>query len=176
MYAVVHGGVDKELRAMSAEYLSSLPFDGFAVGGSLGANRQEMLDLLGYVLPLLPEDKPNHILGIADPESVAGGVVCGGDTFDSCWPTHVARHGTLLTRDGVMHIGQGKYKNQFVPVDPTMPWDFEDPTWNCMTRAYLHHLLRKKEPLFYSLASMHNVRFMQTLMAEMREKIMADEI
>ena len=69
MYAVIHGGTDEELRAESAEYLASLPYDGFAIGGSLGADRSEMLKLLEFLVPRLPADKPNHLLGIADPES-----------------------------------------------------------------------------------------------------------
>ena len=177
MYAVVHGGVDRELRAHSASYLSSLPFDGYAVGGSLGKDRDEMLDLLRYVLPLLPEDKPNHILGIADPASIEHGVASGADTFDSCFPTRVARHGTLLTRDGPLHIRQGKYKRQMGPIDPTMPWvESGDPAWSCMTRAYMHHLNRMHEPLFDTLASMWNVKYMTNLMAETRERILADDL
>ena len=69
MYAVIHGGTDEELRAESAEYLASLPYDGFGGGGSLGADRSEMLKLLEFLVPRLPADKPNHLLGIADPES-----------------------------------------------------------------------------------------------------------
>lgn len=176
MYGIVHGGLDRSLRAHSAAYLSALPFDGYAVGGSLGKDRDECLELLGYVLPLLPAEKPNHILGIADPYSVQRGVVHGADTFDSCFPTRIARHGTLLTRDGPLHIGQGKYRSQFGPVDPTLGWDHDDPNWSGMSRAYLHHLRRMKEPLYDSLASMHNIRFMHTIMAETRERILADEI
>ena len=100
MYGVVHGGTDRELRAASVEYLSSLPFDGFAVGGSLGRDSAEMIDLLEFVMPLLPRAKPNHLLGIADPASVMAAAPLGVDTFDSCFPTRVARHGTLLTREG----------------------------------------------------------------------------
>lgn len=178
MYAIVHGGTDRELRAHSVRYLSSLPFDGFAVGGSLGANRQEMLELLGYVLPLLPEEKPNHILGIADPESVLNGVPHGADTFDSCFATRIARHGTLLTREGPLHIGQGKYKAQHVPIDPTLPplGDEGGQAGEECSRAYMHHLRKQNEPLYDTLASMHNIRYMTSFMAEMRRRILADEL
>lgn len=169
MYGVVHGGTERKLRAASVDYLSSLPFDGFAVGGSLGANKAEMMELLQFVMPLLPPERPNHLLGIADPESVLTATPLGVDTFDSCFPTRVARHGTLLTRAGPVHIRQGKYRNQFGPIDPTMP------TLEC-SRAYLHHLNRMHEPLFDTLASMHNIQFMTTLMAELRERILADDL
>ena len=100
MYCVVHGGVDKALRQHSIDYLSSLPFDGYAVGGSLGKDKDELIDLLAFVMPRLPQDKPNHLLGIADGESIDRAVPWGVDTFDSCYPTRVARHGYCLTRQG----------------------------------------------------------------------------
>jgi len=93
MYGVVHGGTDFELRKLSVEYLASLPFDGFAIGGSLGKDRKEMVELLAYLMPLVPAHKPNHVLGIADEESVLALVPHGIDTFDSCNPTRLARHG-----------------------------------------------------------------------------------
>ena len=98
MYAVVHGGTDEELRAESAEYLASLPYDGFAIGGSLGADRSEMLKLLEFLVPRLPADKPNHLLGIADPESAEAVAPLGIDTLDSCNPTRIARHGWQVGR------------------------------------------------------------------------------
>jgi queuine tRNA-ribosyltransferase len=171
MYSIIHGGVSRELRQNSVEYLASLPFDGHAVGGSLGKDRDEMLDLLGYVLPLLPEEKPNHILGIADPQSVLAAAPLGADTFDSCFPTRVARHGTLLTREGPLHIRSAKYRSQHTPVDPAMP-----PTEWDTSRAYMHHLYRHKEPLYDTLASMHNVRYMNRLMADIRARILADDL
>ena len=172
MYGIIHGGTSRELRQASVEYLTSLPFDGYAIGGSLGKDRRDMLELLKFVVPLLPEDKPNHILGIADPQSVAGAVPFGCDTFDSCFPTRVARHGTLLTSNGPLHIGQGKYRSQHDQrIDQSLPEMEWEPS-----RAYLHHLRRQHEPLYDTLASMHNIRYMTHLMAKLREKIMADEI
>lgn len=170
MYGVVHGGTDRELRAASIGYLSSLPFDGFAIGGSLGRDRSEMMELLQFLLPLLPRDKPNHLLGIADPGSVAAAAPLGIDTFDSCFPTRIARHGTLLTRNGPLHIGQGKYKKDWSPIDPTM-----SPSVDC-SRAYLHHLRRMHEPLYDTLASIHNIQYMTQLMAELRARILADDL
>jgi queuine tRNA-ribosyltransferase len=87
MYAVVHGGVDRDLRQMSVDYLTALPFDGYAVGGSLGSCHEELVDLLKFTLPKLPKGKPNHLLGIADERSIHAGVPLGVDTFDSCFPT-----------------------------------------------------------------------------------------
>ena len=169
MYAVVHGGVDRELRTRSVEYLSSLPFDGMAVGGSLGKDRQEMLDMLSWLMPLLPRNKPNHLLGIADPESCASVVPLGVDTMDSCNPTRVARHGTLLTTQGDVRISATKYQNDHTPIDPQM----ESIPY---TRAYLHHLFKQNEPLALTLASLHNIYYMNHLMRELRGRILRDEI
>jgi len=108
MYAVIHGGVDADLRRMSAEYLSSLPFDGFAIGGSLGKDTAELVAVLAFLMPLLPKDRPNHLLGIGDVGSILGSIPLGIDTFDSTFPTRNARHGQLLTRTrgGVQSLGR----------------------------------------------------------------------
>ena len=169
MYAVVHGGTDEELRAESAAYLSSLPFDGFAIGGSLGKDRAEMLVLLEFLMPRLPADKPNHLLGIADPESAEAVVPYGIDTMDSCNPTRIARHGLLLGTEGPVKIKQLKYATDYGPIDPSVPTIPH-------SRSYLHHLFKQHEPLFMTLASQHNLLFMNRLMADLRRRILADEV
>ena len=97
MYAVVHGGIDPEFRALSCKTLSHIEFDGFAIGGSVGKNRQEMIEMLSYTVAMLPENKPNHLLGIADLPSIADIIPLGIDKFDSSHPTKCARHGLLFT-------------------------------------------------------------------------------
>jgi len=170
MYAVVHGGVDRELRGRSAAYLASLPFDGMAVGGSLGKDRAEMIDMLTWLMPLLPRSRPNHLLGIADPQSCAAVVPLGVDTMDSCNPTRVARHGTLLTTEGDLKIKATRYKDDFGPIDPAMPGNIP------YTRAYVHHLFKQNEPLASTLASIHNIKYMHHLMATLRAKILKNEV
>jgi queuine tRNA-ribosyltransferase len=148
---VVHGGIDRGLRAKSMEYLTSLPFDGYAIGGSLGKDGGELLDLLEWMMPLMNENspgsnvdrrsKPRHLLGIADETSVLGAVRNGIDTMDSCYPTRLARHGTLLTRGGKVHIKSGRYSRQYgVPIDP----ECECSTCRRYDRAYLWHLFKAK--------------------------------
>ena len=83
MYGVVHGGVDKELRRMSVEFLAGLPFDGMAIGGSLGRDSAELDDLLRYLMPLLPRDRPNHLLGIGDVGNIDRAVALGVDAHES---------------------------------------------------------------------------------------------
>lgn len=172
MYAVVHGGVDQDLRIKSCEYLTNLPFDGFAIGGSLGKTREQMFDMLSYTMPRLPVDKPNHLLGIGDLESLAIGIELGIDTFDSSHPTRCARHGLLFTSIGQMKILNSANRNAFEPIDR-----------NCQcivcqkyTRAYLHHLFKANEMTGYTLASIHNLHYMVQLMANYREKILNNEL
>lgn len=172
MYAVVHGGVDQRLRKMSIEYLSSLPFDGYAIGGSIGKNREEMVELLRHVMPQLPEGKPNHLLGIGDLPSIEQCVQLGIDTFDSSHPTRCARHGLLFTSEGNKKILHASNKTNFRPIDERC---------TCMvcqkyTLAYLHHLFKAKEVTGHTLATIHNLHFMVQLMADYRRKIIEGEI
>ena len=135
-----------------------------------------MLNLLRYVLPLFAEDKPNHILGIADPASIEHGVASGADTFDSCFPTRVARYDTLLTRDGPLHIQQGKYKRQMGPIDPTMPWVGGDPRVELYDASVHASPQSDARAALRHLASMWNVKYMTNLMAETRERVLADDL
>jgi queuine tRNA-ribosyltransferase len=150
MYCVIHGGLDRNLRKRSLEYLTSLPFDGYAIGGSLGKNGAELLELLEWMMPQMNENgiggvnrrsKPRHLLGIADEPSVLGAVRCGIDTMDSCYPTRLGRHGTLLSRNGKIHIKSGVYSRQYgVPIDP----ECSCSTCQQYDRPYLWHLFKAK--------------------------------
>jgi queuine tRNA-ribosyltransferase len=177
MYAVIHGGLDVELRKQSVEYLTSLPFDGYAIGGSLGKERQELKELLAWMMPLFEKghrkNKPRHLLGIADEESIRNAVTTGIDTLDSCYPTKLGRHGTLMTKHGFLRIKQGKHRRSF--------GEKIEEGCNCATcqnhdRAYLHHLFKGKEPLAVFLGTQHNLYYMQELMKEIRRDILNDKI
>eukprot|EP00802_Teleaulax_amphioxeia_P013757 Tamp_13811.p1 GENE.Tamp_13811~~Tamp_13811.p1 ORF type:complete len:267 (+),score=29.75 Tamp_13811:851-1651(+) len=172
MYCVVHGGIDHDLRKLSIDYLSSLPFDGFAVGGSLGKDKDELINLLSFVMPRLPQDKPNHLLGIADSESILRAVPHGVDTFDSCYPTRVARHGYLLSRSGVIRLRQGKYATDHQAIDE------ECGCFTCRqhSRAYLHHLLKAHEPVAFQLLTIHNLQYMNDMMAQLRQDVLDGKI
>ncbi len=172
MYAVIHGGTDINLRTQSCDYLTKLPFDGFAIGGSLGKTREEMISMLTTIMPRIPNDTPNHLLGIGDLASIDPCIKLGVDTFDSSHPTRCARHGLLFTNNGFVKILHRKNKENFGPIDETC---------SCIvckqyTRAYVHHLFKAKELTAYTLATIHNVHFMVRLMAQYREKILQDEI
>lgn len=172
MYSVIHGGINPELRKKSCEYLANLPFDGHAIGGSLGKNREEMMIMLKQLMPLLPQEKPNHLLGIGDLLSLGQAVTLGIDTFDSSHPTRCARHGLLFTSQGNLKITHNTNKNNFGPIDP------QCSCFVCKNHslAYLHHLYKAHELTGYSLSTIHNLHFMITLMKNYRTKILLDEI
>ncbi len=172
LYAIIHGGVDPELRKKSCDFLTALPFDGYAVGGSLGKNKQEMQQMLAGTLPRLPSDKPNHLLGIGDLESLALCIPLGVDTFDSSYPTRAARHGILLTKQGPLNITKSRYAKDFNPIET----DCECSTCKNFSSGYLHHLFKAKEAVCMTLASIHNLHFMVRHMKEYREKILNDEL
>lgn len=172
MYGVIHGGVDKEMRSHSVDTLTRLSFDGFAIGGSIGKTRAEMFELLDHTMPQLPEDKPNHLLGIGDLPSIAGAIPRGVDTLDSSYPTRAARHGVLLTQKGNLRVGQRDNAHNFGPIEEGCTC----PTCQRFSLAYLHHLFKAKELTGMTLASVHNLHFMVELMKRYRERICNDEI
>jgi len=172
IYAVIHGGLDQELRKKSCETLTALPFDGFAVGGSLGKTREDMFQLLEFVMPQLPTDKPNHLLGIGDLLSIETCIKHGIDTFDSSHPTKAARHGLLFTKQGLRRIMQSGNASLLRPIED----DCTCPTCQHYTVAYLCHLFKAKELTAFNLATVHNLHFMITLMKGIRARILDDAL
>ncbi len=179
MYAVIHGGLDIDLRKQSVEYLTSLPFDGYAIGGSLGKDRDELKNLLTWMMPLFEVEhrrmKPRHLLGIADEESIRHAVTMGVDTLDSCYPTKLGRHGTLLSsrEEGFVRAKKGKYKKAF---GHKIDEGCECATCQNYDLAYIHHLFKMNEPLAVMLGTQHNLFYMQKLMKGIREDILQNKI
>lgn len=172
MYGILHGGMSLTLRRDSAAFLREHNFDGHAIGGALGKNREELLWLMKKIVPMLPSHKPIHVLGIADPFSIPKLVPLGCDTFDSAYATRVGRHGSMLTDDGLLRINAGTNKScHRKPIE-----DCECFTCQNHSLSYLHHLVKAKEPLATTLLSLHNIHYMCSLMSTLREKILKDEI
>lgn len=172
IYSVIHGGINKDLRKESCKFLTNLPFDGHAIGGSMGKNREEMIEMLTFMMPYLPQEKPNHLLGIGDLASIEPCVSLGVDTFDSSHPTRCARHGLLFTNNGFVKIGNAIHSRLLTPIDETCT------CYTCthFTRAYLHHLFKAHELSAYTLATIHNLHFMVQLMKNYQTKILNDEL
>lgn len=175
MYSVVHGGLDVSLRKKSINFLASLPFDGMAIGGSLGQTKEDLKVMLSAIAPTVPPSLPTHLLGIADVESIIAGASLGLDTFDSCYPTRLARHGAALVKEGngKINIKRSVFAKEFgKPLDPGCRCH----TCQNHSRAYIRHLCKAHEPTADTLITIHNIRFMNDTMATIRERIMANDL
>ncbi len=170
LYAIVQGGVFPQLRRQSAEYLASLGFSGYAIGGlSLGEPKKVTIAMTEETVALLPESKPRYLMGIGSPEDIIEGVDKGVDIFDSALPTRVARNGALFTRHGRHNIRNAAYSQMEQAVDP----DCDCYTCRTFSAAYLRHLFNCDELLAYRLATIHNLNFINNLMQTMREAILS---
>ncbi len=169
LYAIVQGGIFPELRHKSAEYLTSLGFPGYAIGGlSLGESKEVTWNITEETVALLPENKPRYLMGVGSPEDIVEAVSRGIDILDSALPTRVARNGALFTRLGRINMGNGIFEKMEGPVDP----DCTCYTCKNFSAAYIHHLFDCNELLAYRLATIHNLSFMSNLMRDIREAIL----
>ncbi|OGG40078.1 hypothetical protein A3A21_01545 [Candidatus Jorgensenbacteria bacterium RIFCSPLOWO2_01_FULL_45_25b] len=174
LYGVVQGGEFRDLREESAKYIGSLPFDGFAIGGSLGRSRNNMFEILDWTLPLLPEEKPRHFLGIGKIEDLFDGVEAGIDTFDCVIPTREARHGRLWTKNGAIDMMKGGQKTNSEPIEKNCAC--ETCGEKNIRRKDLHELFKLKEPSAARLATIHNVFFFNNLMEQIRTAIKENKL
>ena len=166
LFAVVQGAQYEDLRRKSARDLASLDVDGFGIGGAL--EKDQLGTIVRWVTDELPEGKPRHLLGIGDPVDFFGAVEAGADTFDCVAPSRNARNGTVFHPDGRFHITNGRYRDDFAPIDD------ECDCYTCShhTRAYVHHLFKAKEMLASTLATIHNERYIVRLVDAIREAIL----
>jgi len=170
LFGIVQGAFEAELRQESARYIGNLPFPGLSIGGlSVGEPKAMMWEMLRYVTPALPRDKPRHLLGVGSPEDLVIGVGLGMDMFDCVLPTRVARHGGLFTRSGRVNIKSARFRAEHGPIEEGC----DCYTCRNYSAAYVHHLLRAEEQLYYRLGSIHNIRFMLRLASELRAAISA---
>ncbi len=168
LFAIVQGGLFPELRRRSANFLASLDFGGYAIGGlSLGESKAVTQEIVEETVALLPTDKPRHLMGVGSPEDIVDSVAKGIDIFDSALPTQVARKGALYTWQGRLNIRNAVYSNMDAPVDP----DCDCYTCRHFSAAYLHHLFRCQELLSYRLNTIHNLSFISELMKKIRDSI-----
>jgi tRNA-guanine transglycosylase len=171
LYGSIQGSVYEDLRKESAKFITSLPFDGFAIGGvSVGESKKEMEQVLSWVTPMLPDDKPRHLLGVGEIDDIFTLISYGIDTFDCVQPTRLARMGKLFhpfEPDFIFDITKQVY------ADDTKPIDESCQCYTCKqySRAYLHHLFRVRELLGYRLATIHNLYFIHGLVSQIRNAI-----
>jgi queuine tRNA-ribosyltransferase len=170
LFGIVQGAFEPELRQQSARFVGKLPFPGLSIGGlSVGEPKALMWELLRYTTPELPREKPRHLLGIGSPEDLVMGVGLGMDMFDCVLPTRVARHGGLFTHAGRINIKGARYRTLSGPIEEGC----DCYTCRNYSAAYVHHLARTEEQLYYRLGSIHNLRFMLRLASELRSSIIS---
>ncbi|MDO8600791.1 MAG: tRNA guanosine(34) transglycosylase Tgt [bacterium] len=167
LFGIIQGGEWQDLREESVKAISALDFSGFGMGGYFGKTKEKMYELLNFVTERLPEQKPRHHLGIGRPEDIPKLIDAGIDMFDCAAPTREARNGTLYVSNGTISIGNGEFREDFKPTEEGCGC----VACSNFTRAYLHHLIRGKELLYYRLASIHNLYFVNNLVREIRERI-----
>jgi queuine tRNA-ribosyltransferase len=170
LFGIVQGGVFADLRQESAEFLASLDFPGYAIGGlSVGETKDQMHAMLDITTPLLPADKPRYLMGVGAPEDLLEGVAHGVDLFDCVLPTRLARNAALFTRRGRINIRNARFKRDAYPIEEGC----QCYTCGHFSRAYLRHLFKAGELLAYRLATIHNVHFLLELMRQVRASLAA---
>ncbi len=170
LFGIVQGGIFSDLRTISAEFLVSLDFPGYAIGGlSVGETKQEMHHMLEVVEKILPAQKPRYLMGVGSPIDLVNGVKRGIDIFDCVLPTRLARHNAAFTRYSRINLVNAVYKMDEDPIEKTCD------CYTCLnfTRAYIHHLVKSREILSSVLLSIHNLRMLIKLTETMREEIIA---
>lgn len=171
LFGIVQGGVHEDLRADSAEYMTKLPFEGFAIGGvSVGEPTELQYPVVAYAADLLPADKPRYLMGVGHPQDILHAVACGIDLFDCVLPTRMARHHSLYTMKGRVNAQGAEWAKHMGPYDEGSVF----PANERYPAAYLRHLFKVGEPLAARLATLHNLAFYARLMKEIREAIETD--
>jgi queuine tRNA-ribosyltransferase len=165
LFGIVQGGRDEALRKESAEFIGSLNFDGFGIGGSF--DKEDMNKAVEWCNSILPKEKPRHLLGIGEPEDLFMAVENGCDLFDCVAPTRIARNGGIYTREGKINLLNQKFREDMNPLDSGC----ECYTCKKFTKSYIAHLFHAKEMLGSTLASIHNIYFLAHLVDGMRESI-----
>lgn len=171
LFGIVQGGEFEEIRRYSAQELTKMDFDGYAIGGtSVGETKETLYKMIDYSMIDLPKEKVKYLMGVGSTDALLEGILRGVDMFDCVLPTRIARHGTLMTSQGRINIKRAEYADDFTPLDP------ECDCYCCKnyTKAYLRHLFRCNEGFGMRLMSLHNLRFLIHLMEQAREAINND--
>lgn len=181
LFGIIQGGAYEDLRRASTEYICSLDTPGIAIGGSLGKNKKDMYSILDWTVPILPEEKPRHLLGIGEVEDLISASLKGIDTFDCVSPTRNARNGSLYVspENGGkpdnkynINIRSKIYESDSKPIDPSCE------CFTCLShsRAYIRHLFATNELLAMRLGTIHNLYFIFSLMEQVRKAIESSEL
>ncbi|SER02005.1 tRNA guanosine(34) transglycosylase Tgt [Thalassovita taeanensis] len=170
LFGIQQGSIFRDQRAESAEKLSDIGFDGYAVGGlAVGEGQEMMFDVLDYAPDMLPQDKPRYLMGVGKPDDIVGAVARGIDMMDCVLPSRSGRTGQVFTRHGVVNIKNARHQDDPRPLDEACTC----PACRSYSRAYLHHVFRAQEMISGMLLTWHNLHYYQELMQGMRDAITA---
>ncbi len=176
LFGIVQGGKYEKLRKQSAKFIGEMDFDGFGIGGSFGSSygdsKINLIKSLSWVIPLLPQEKPRHLLGIGHLDDLEPAIKSGVDLFDCVYPTRMARHNVAITSLGNIDISKTIFSQDKKPLDPKCAC----PTCKNYTRAYLCHLFKAKETTGQRLLTYHNLWFFKQFIDNIRQKIENNKI
>lgn len=167
LFGIVQGGIYPDLREQSARFVTNIDLKGYAIGGlAVGETKAEMYDTLDHTMPFLPIEKPRYLMGVGEPDDLVEGIMRGVDIFDCVIPTRLARHGAAFTHDGRINLKNAKFKRDQAPID-TLLGNYASN----FSRGYIRHLVVAKELLAHYLISLHNIDFLVSHAANMRQAI-----
>ena len=168
LFGIMQGGLEKDFREESANALTNIGFDGYAVGGlAVGEGQQAMFDCLDYAPDMLPADKPRYLMGVGKPDDIVGAVARGIDMMDCVLPSRSGRTGQVFTRHGVVNIKNARHADDPRPLDENCSC----PACSNYSRAYLNHVFRSNEMISGMLLTWHNLQYFQDIMQGMRDAI-----
>ncbi|OAN83267.1 tRNA guanosine(34) transglycosylase Tgt [Erythrobacter sp. EhN03] len=168
LFGIQQGALDEDLRQISAEKLTEIGFDGYAIGGlAVGEGQEAMFATLDFAPRQLPQDRPRYLMGVGKPDDLVGAVERGVDMFDCVLPSRSGRNGQAFTWNGPINLRNARFAEDQEPLDSRCACD----TCGTYTRAYLHHLIKSQEILGAMLMTEHNIAFYQQLMQAMRDAI-----
>ncbi|HEX8208402.1 MAG TPA: tRNA guanosine(34) transglycosylase Tgt, partial [Solirubrobacteraceae bacterium] len=173
---IVQGGVYEDLRTESAETVAASAVDGIAIGGSLGADKPQMYEVVEWTTAVLPDHKPRHLLGIGEVDDLVRGVELGIDTFDCVTPTRLGRHGVVLTAEDPRNrvdLTAARFKDSREPIEDGCPC----PACTAgLHRGYLRYLAKNRELTGVRLLTLHNLVYVARLMRDLREAVEAGRL
>lgn len=173
LYGIIQGGVYNDLRKEACEEISSMDFDGLAIGGSLGGTKNQMYEVFNFCSSVINDPRPIHVLGIGGLDDILEGVERGFDTFDCVSPTRIARHGVMLSRNRIkgINLHNSSFRNDHSSLDEHSNFDLAKN----YSKSYLHHLFKSNELLAMSILSIYNIWFMNNFLNDIRKSIFLNQ-
>ena len=168
-FGIIQGSTYEDLRVKSALETINIDFEGYAVGGlAVGEGHDEMIKVLKYTLPMLPDDKVRYLMGVGRPENIIESISEGIDIFDCVIPTREGRHGHAYCKTGTLNLRNKIFENDKSPLDEESDFSIS----RRFSKGYIHHLIKSKEPLGGMIISWHNLNYYKKFMEDIREAIL----